>query len=211
MMPLEPILHQESIRPVPPCVFRSLETLPNLSAIVFENLTAHIRLQDLYQFVTIAQKIALRELSLTLLYESVATGPPTPGPEGLESIFIEWNVSDGPHEPGSSMVHLYEFLRPSLGTLQDLKLQDCDQEVKVDNPHFLDFRTVGPACISLRELDYITHSHGTKALEAVAGMFPNLTDLKMVFEGYRRIHRAAWTVCKTIILSDPTDIDLAPG
>jgi hypothetical protein len=96
------------------------------------------------------------------------------------------------------MGHLYEFLRPSLSTLRHLKFQDCDPGIELDNPHFLDFRSLEPACISLRELEYTTFSRSTNALEAVAGMFSSLTHLQMVFDAYRRRDRAAWMLCQTV-------------
>ena len=106
------------------CVFLFLVTLPNLSTIAFDRFTAMIRLQDLNLFTSIAQKTALRHISFSLKDRSVASGPRIAGPEGLESISIYWKVVDDPDSPGSSMVHLYEFLRPSLGTLTRLKLEE---------------------------------------------------------------------------------------
>lgn len=175
----------EGAPPVPVHVFRLLETLPNLSDLNFEDLTARVRLQDLHLFPKVAQRTALSHLSFSLEYGSVANGLPIAGPEGLKSISVEWHVSDGPDGPGSSLSHLYEFLRPSLGTLVHLKLHDYP---------ILDFQVFGPPCTSLHTFEYTTYSRSSKVLEAVAKMFPNITNLKMVFLA------CGWMVCQICYL-----------
>jgi hypothetical protein len=174
----------EGAPPVPVDVFQLLETLPNLSDLVFEDITARVRLQDLHFFASIAQQTALRSLTFSLEYGSAATSSsaPTEGPEGLQFISIRWNVSDGKgtDDAGSSLRHLQEFLRPSLGTLTHLELEDYP---------ILDFQVWGPPRTSLRTFKYTTYSRSPpKVLEAVLEMFPNVTHLEMVF----RI--CVWTV-----------------
>ena len=169
---------------VPVDVFRLLETLPNLSDLDFEDITARVRLQDLHFFASIARQTALRSLTFSLEYGSAATSSSVPavGPEGLQSISIKWNVSDGKgtDDVGSSLRHLQEFLRPSLGTLTHLELEDYPM---------LSFHAWGPPHTSLRTFQYTTYSQSpTKVLEAVLEMFPNITHLEVVFRA------CVWTV-----------------
>src|SRR5882762_3815383 len=90
------------------CTFQLLETLPNL---VFLKLDVSVRLWDLHLLTRIAQQTALSHLDFSLEDDPVAIGLPLAGPEGLKSISMQWDVCDLVHR------HLYEFLRPSLGTL----------------------------------------------------------------------------------------------
>ena len=169
---------------VPVHVFQLLETLPGLHDLIFADHRACVRLQELRLFARIAQQTALQHLSFSIEHESVANGPPVAGPRGLQFIAVEWMVRDAVGELGSSMGHLYKFLQPSLDTLTHLELRDY--------PH-LDFQVFGPACTSLRTFKYTTYNQSPKMLEAVAEMFPNITDLEMVFLGY------LWTVCRILI------------
>jgi hypothetical protein len=179
-----PLLFRKGAPAVPVYVFQLLETLPGLQDLVFADLGTCVRLQELHLFARIAQQTALQHLSFSIERESVANGPPVAGPRGLQFIAVKWMVRDAVGEPGSSMGHLYKFLQPSLDTLTHLELQDY--------PH-LDFQVFGPACTSLRTFKYTTYSQSPKMLEAVAEMFPNITDLEMVFLGY------LWTVCRILI------------
>jgi hypothetical protein len=166
--------------PLPVYIFQFLETLPNLSDLDFKDLTVRVRLQDLHFFAIIAQQTALRHLSFSSEYGAVASGQPTAGPEGLESISVKWNVTDGQDDPGAAMSHLYEILRPSLGTLTHLELHDYP---------ILGFQALGPACTSLRTLEYTTFSQSPRVLEVAANMFPNVANLTMIFQSF------IWMVC----------------
>lgn len=167
--------------PVPLYIFHLLQTLPKLSSLIFEDLTARVQFQDLHWFARIAQKTALRHLTFSLKYGSVAKGLLVAGPEGLESISVKWNCGSCRDDPGNSFSHLYEFLRPSLATLVHLELQDY--------PTISNFEVFAPACTSLRTLKYKTYSRSAKVLEPVADMFPNITNLEIVLQG------SIWTVC----------------
>jgi len=170
----------DSSAPVLPIyVFQFLETLPKLSDIVFDDSTVGVQLQDLYFFARIAKQTPLRHLSFSSEYGSAASGEPIAGPEGLVSLSVRWYVTDG-QDPGSAMSHLYEFLRPSLGTLTFLELHD--------DPIF-DFHVLGDACTSLRILEYTTYSQSPQVLKKVAEMFPHVADLAMLFQA------CVWTVC----------------
>jgi hypothetical protein len=174
--------------PIPVYVLQLLETLPKLSDIVIEDLTARVRLQDLHFFARIAQKTVLRHLSCSLEYESVANVQPIAGPEGLESISIKWHVTDGLDAPGSSASHLHAFLMPSLGTLTHLELYDYP---------ILDFQVFGPPCTSLCTFKYTTcgQLEGSRVLEAVSEMFSKITNLEIVFLAH------VWTVCQIVTLN----------
>ncbi|KIM90817.1 hypothetical protein PILCRDRAFT_1065 [Piloderma croceum F 1598] len=157
---------------LPIYVFQFLETLPKLSDIVIHHWTVRVRLQDLHFFPKIAKQTSLRHLSFSSEYGSHANGQPVSGPEGLESLSVKWHVADG-QDPGSAMSHLYEFLRPSLGTLTCLELHDYP---------ILKFCVLGPACTSLRKLKYTTYNQSPQVLETIAEMFPHVTDLAMLFQ-----------------------------
>jgi hypothetical protein len=176
---------------LPIYIFQFLETLPKLSNIVFDDLNVGVRLQDLYFFARIAEQTPLRHLSFSLECGSVASGQPIAGPKGLLSLFVKWCVTDG-QDPGSAMSHLYEFLRPSLGTLTCLEL--CDYPI-------LDFRVLGAACTSLRTLKCTTTSQNPQVLETVVEMFPHVTDLVMLFP------TCVWMVCQLAIVElDEADL-----
>lgn len=181
-------------KPVPIRVFRFLETLPSLAIVDFDIVSAQIRIQDLHLLATIAQKTVLSEVNFALQYESVASGAPTVGPEGLESLSVKWNVRDDADNPGSSMAHLSAFLRPSLCTLTCLKLRDYDPVFVSDSPPDPYFHHVRRTYVLLHRLEYTTRSPNTKSLEVVARLFPNLTYLSMEFNGYRQSECAIWTV-----------------
>jgi hypothetical protein len=175
----------DSNAPVLPIyIFQFLETLPKLSDIVLDNLTVRVRLQDIHFFTRIAEKTPLRHLSFSSEYGSVASGEPIAGPKGLMSLSVGWYAIDG-QVPGSAMSHLYEFLRPSLGTLTRLELHDYP---------ILNFRFLGAACTSLRTLEYKTYSQSPQVLKTVAEMFPYVTNLAMLFQA------CIWTVCKFVIV-----------
>jgi hypothetical protein len=178
-------------------VFQSLKTLPNLTIITFNEYSAPLQPQELHNIVTIAQKTALREVHFSLVYGSVVTGPPIAGPQGLESISVQWNVHDDPNDPGSSMTHLTEFLRPSFCTLTCLTLRDYGPKVDLGNPQFLDFRGLGSICHSLRSLEYLTCRSLIELIQEVSEVFPNLTYLKVVCKKYMQ----RWTVCQTATCS----------
>ena len=195
---------ESDIPPVPICVFQTLETLPNLSTLNFSELITPIRFHDLPLLLKIAQRTQLRHLSFGTVEGSVASGPRVAGPADLESASIEWHVSDDPQDPNSSAAHLYEFLRPSIGTLSRLEIvhRDSDDKTGSGTAQFLDFRQFGPPCVSVRNLKYTTYSRSPKALEAVAEMFPNLVTLSIIFDWTNDRMCAVWTVCFLVFLSD---------
>ena len=91
----------------------------------------------------------------------------------------------------TAMSHLYEFLRPSLGTLTCLELRDYP---------ILDFRVFGAACTSLRTLECTTNSQSPQVLETVAEMFPHVTNLAM-------FQACVWMVCQFVIVGlDEADL-----
>jgi len=55
------------------------------------------------------------------------------------------------------------------------------------------FSTFGPACTQIRRFDYRTTGRDIQALATFAEMFPNLTILKVIFNGYRPYQWAVWT------------------
>jgi len=174
-------------------VFRLLETLPNLTDLHLDDYRALVRLPDVALLVQVVQRTQLRNLSFTLEYDSVASGLPIIGPEGLNSLSIRWYVHDEPGSIGKSLTHLYEFLRPSLMTLTHLDVTDFDPIRKEPNLQHLDFRHWN-TCPSLDNFQYRTLTCDTKVLAAMATTFPNLTHLGIVFDGYVYNDWAVWTV-----------------
>ena len=135
----------------------------------------------------------MRNLSFAVECDSVATSLPIIGPEGLNSLRIQWRVPDEPGNMGKSLAHLYEFLRPSLATLTYLDVTDPDLFLKPTHLQHLDFRNwnVYP---SLHNFQYNTLSHDIKVLTTITEKFPNLTRLGMVFNSYGYNDWAVWTV-----------------
>ena len=173
-------------------IFGLLEALPNLSDLDLDD--AFVKVSDVARFAKVAKRTPLRNLSFAVEHNSVACGPTIIGPECLRSLCVEWRVHDSTYddEPGKSIKHLSEFIRPSLGTLTHLDVTDCDRTRRPTTLQHLDFRQ-WPVCPSLRNLQYTTFSRDVK-LFAVSEKFPNLTHLGMMFDGYDGIEWAAWTV-----------------
>ena len=67
----------------------------------------------LSEFISSIRHAALLELDLETSFSGV-DGPPTSGLAGLEKFSIAWYADDSLIEPGSSLAHLYEFIRPHL-------------------------------------------------------------------------------------------------
>jgi hypothetical protein len=175
-------------------VFRLLETLPNLTDLHLDEYSASVRLPDVALLVQVAQHTSLRNLSFTVEHDSVAGSLPIIGPEGLNSLRIQWRVHDEPESLGKSLAHLYEFLRPSLATLTHLDVTDFDLFLNQTNLQHLDFRN-GNVCPSLRNFQYSTRSHDINVLIAISEKFPNLTHLGMAFDRCGYNDWAVWTVC----------------
>jgi len=175
-------------------VFRLLETLPNLTDLHLDKYCAPVQLADVALIVQVAQHTSLHNLSFTVECDSVASGLPIIGPEGLHSLHIQWRVHDEPGSTGKSLAHLYEFFWPSLATLTHLDVTDFDLSRQPTNLQHLDFRD-GNICPLLRNFQYNTLSHDIKVLAAISKKFPNLTHLGMVFNSWGYNDWAVWTVC----------------
>jgi hypothetical protein len=179
---------------VPIDIFQKLETLPHLSDLVFDAYMARLSLHHLPLLTQIAGKIPIRHLSFAAGGALVASCLPVTGPADLETASIEWHVIDDPQHHGSSAAHLYEFIRPSLNTFTHLEIVHIDPQAPLEDAPFLDFRPLGPTCDSLRSLKYTTYSRSSKALDAIAEMFPNLVNLGIIYQGIYRGQWAVWTV-----------------
>ena len=175
-------------------IFQKLETLPHLSDLVFDAYMARLSLHHLPLLTQIAGKIPIRHLSFAAGGALVASCLPVTGPADLETASIEWHVIDDPQHHGSSAAHLYEFIRPSLNTFTHLEIVHIDPQAPLEDAPFLDFRPLGPTCDSLRSLKYTTYSRSSKALDAIAEMFPNLVNLGIIYQGIYRGQWAVWTV-----------------
>jgi hypothetical protein len=172
--------------------FRLLEKLPNLSELHLDEYHAPVRLPDIALLVRVTEHTLLRHLSFTVKRGSIATGLPITGPGHLSSLCIQWRVHDRPGKSGESLAQLYEFIRPSLTTLTHLEITDFDPFWKPTDLQHLEFRD-WPVCPSIRNFQYRTFSQDIKLL-GLSDIFPNLTHLGMIFDGYDWNDWAVWTV-----------------
>jgi len=113
----------------------------------------------------------LVELVLVTRLYGNPIGPLVAGPTGLEKLSISWCIDD--HEPGSSLAHLYETVRPSLSTLVSLKLEYGPEYPFKD----LDLQLLRPAGKTLRTFEYALPGSDTRILETISKIFPHLNKL----------------------------------
>ena len=158
-----------------------LESLPNLQVLDIGEVVP----QYLSRFISSTQHTALIEL---VLYTSCAPvkGPPIAGLAGLEKLSINWYAYDNPKEPGSSLAHLYEFIRPSLSMLVQLKIEPFD---------VIDLQMLKPAADTLRTFEYtIVEKADESILDSIPAILPHLTKLSIIWD-FSEKHSILWEVC----------------
>lgn len=182
---------------------RLLESFSNVSSLIFDEQllgwlsgSSKSRLSHLPSALHAVRNAPLQHLVIQLGSATSIDIPPFPGPAGLKTCTIDWRVRDVAG-PGRANDYLYTFLQPSLDTLHRLSILDYDnfssQNLAPVPSPILDFRGVRPACTQVRWFKYHTTCRDIHALGTFAEMFPNLTNLHVVFDGYKRYNWAVWT------------------
>ena len=166
-------------------IFQFLETLPNLQVLVVEGLPPAY----LAQFISSIRHTSLLELVLKTDWEPVE-GPPTLGLPGLEKLSITWYAYDNPNEPGSSLAHLYELIRPTLTTLVKLRIDNLSDK----RPNDFDLQILKPSADTLRSFEYTLQSVDESILDTIPTILPHLKKLSIKWENFYfyTMHSALW-------------------
>ena len=93
-------------------------------------------------------------------------GPSTAGLADLEKLSIVWRAQDTPDTPGSSLVHLYEFIQPTLTTLVELEVV---YEKKLMD---LDLQLLKLAADTLRTFKYTLRSTDESVFDTIPTILP---------------------------------------
>ena len=168
-------------------IFQFLESLPNLQVL---NIGALFLPAYLYELVRSIRHTSLLELTHLTDWRSVE-GPPTPGLAGLEKLSIVWCANDTLNKPGTSLAHLYEFIRPTLTTLVEL-------EIVFENDQFigdLDLQLLKPAANTLRTFKYTLQSPDESVFDSIAAIFPHLSRLSIKWESFYMTYCIPWKAC----------------
>jgi hypothetical protein len=177
-------------------IFQFLETLPNLQVLVVLDFPPAY----LSQFISSIRHTFLLKLVLHTLW-GPTEGPSTAGLAGLERLSINWDVYDNPNEPGSSLAHLYELIRPTLTTLVKLRINNSY------NNDF-DLQLLKPAADTLRTFKYILQGVDESILDTIPTILPHLTKLtikweKSSMENPSMEHSILWKACTILSTSHP--------
>ena len=175
--------------------------MPNLQVLHFrkrELLPTFLLPAYLSRLISSIRHNALLELVLDTDWEPVE-GPPTAGLVGLEKLSIGWHAYDNSNEPGSSLAHLYELIRPTLTTLVELKM---------DNGFLGDFdlQLLKPAAHTLRTFEYTLLSADESILNTIPAILPHLTKLSIKWENTFIFtkHSILWKACTIFFFLFPT-------
>ncbi|KIM87420.1 hypothetical protein PILCRDRAFT_814941 [Piloderma croceum F 1598] len=181
----------------------ALEALPNISSLHIDDYYTHLlrpelksKLSSLAAVLFAVRNTPLQDLHISLAGETEIDVPPFSGPAGLNSCNIEWRARDDA-SPRRMVEYLYTFIHPSLGNLRHLSILDYDHHRNGAPPAtpspIFDLRGLHPACTRMRKFACTTTSQDTQVLAVFAEMFPDLTNLNVCFDGYRRYRWAVWT------------------
>jgi len=172
-------------------LFQFLSTLPNLQSLKYSQRRAYLQLSsDLQPLFASVQHAPLLEFVLDSGYYSVIEGSLVTGLTGLEKLSISWFMDDKLGEPGSSLTHLCELVRPSLSTLVSLRLDNEPEHQGAD----LDLQLLKPAGTTLRTFEYTLQSGDTGILDTISEIFPHLTKLAITWSNLFIPHSPEWTV-----------------
>ena len=150
----------------------------------------------LSQLISSIRHTPLLELILEVDWEPVE-GPPTTGLAGLEKLSITWHACDNLNEPGSSLAHLYELIRPTLTMLVELKIDHTPDELLGD----FDLRILKPTANTLQTFEYTLHSVDESILDTIPTILPHLTKLSIKWENSITNHSVLWKVCTIFSIS----------
>ena len=172
-------------------MFQFLETLPNLQVLDFGELVP----QHLSEFISSIRHTTLLELVLYTSNFFHVKGPPTTGLADLEKLSINWYADDNPNEPGSSLAHLYEFIRPSLTTLV---------EFRIELRYVFDLQLLKPTADTLRTFEYTLYSPHPCAdesiLDTISSILPHLTKLSIKWNNVQTEQSILWKACTFFFL-----------
>jgi hypothetical protein len=172
--------------------------LPNLQVL---DIGEYVPSAYLYQFISSIRHTALLELVLHMYYGPVE-GPPTAGLAGLEKLSIFWNAEDNPDEPGSSLAHLYELIRPTLTTLVKLRIDMKPDELLGD----FDLQLLKPTADTLRTFEYTLQSADESILDIIPAILPHLTNISIESKHSFMNHSILWKACTIFFFLSPNDI-----
>ena len=180
-------------------VFRFLETLPKLQVLIVRRL----RVAYLFKFISSIRHTALLELDLLCdvkLEPIKVEGPPTVGLAGLKKLSVGWYADDNTNEPGSSLAHLYELIRPTLTTLVHLT---------IDNgllPYVFDLHLLKPAADTLRTFYYTLQGDDESILDTIPAILPHLTNLTIIWINLFEMRSIPWKVRTINLLPNSIDV-----
>ena len=114
-------------------------------------------------------------------------------------------VYDNSNEPGSSLAHLYELIRPSLTTLVKLRIDNLSDEHRND----FDLQILKPSADTLRSFEYTLQSVDEGILDTIPTILPYLTKLSIKWEKYVFVmmHSILWKACFKKICFPLNDIN----
>lgn len=173
-------------------IFEFLKSLPNLHSFEFTQIRPLISPAHIPQLISSLRHAPLTELVLSTGNYAPVEGPPAPGLSGLKKLSISWTVDDNPDEPGSSLAHLYELIRPSLSTLVELKIDyEPDPEKLVTD---FDLNFLKPAGETLRAFECTLPKPDETVLEVIPVIFPHLTKLSIKWDNIPSGQSVLWKV-----------------
>ena len=167
--------------------------MPNLQVLDIGDLVPPASLS---QFISSIRHTALLELVLDTGNYAPVEGPPTTGLAGLEKLSISWNAIDNPNEPGSSLAHLYELIRPTLTTLVKLRIDNEPIEFHGD----FDLQLLKPTADTLRTFEYTLQSADDSILGTIPAILPHLTKLSIRWDNLFTNHSILWKACANFLL-----------
>ena len=131
-------------------------------------------------------------------------GPPMEGLAGLEKLSICWDVEDMPNRPGSSLARLYEFIRPTLTTLVELRIGDGNHSWDKYCGDF-DVQQLKPAANTLRTFRCTLQSCNESILDTIPAILPQLTNLSIIWDiplrAGNRFTTIFWKACAKFFYS----------
>ena len=169
-------------------IFQFLETLPNLQVLDVGELFIPTYLS---KFISSIRHTALLKLCLETSFSEVYE-PPTAGLTGLEELTIAWYVDDSLIEPGSSLAHLYEFIRPTPTTLVELRIEIATAYGCIGD---LNLQLLKPAADTLRTFEYTLQSADESILDTIPVILPHLSKLSIRWVNYYAQHSVLWKAC----------------
>jgi hypothetical protein len=173
-------------------LFQFLRTLNYLQCLSldFSVLQTTFNVSHIPALVEATMNAPLQQLSLQFSVESAPGSVITPGPTGLDTLRIRWDVE-------ASFDHLYAFISPSLFSLSRLEVYISCHSTRAKSKSKFDLASLKGAGKAMRIFLYETDvpSADAQLIRTVAEAFPKLTKLTL-------LERAIWTVCIAFHIDD---------